>query len=82
MYSNGKNVAHSGQGRLAGNVIALVVFFVMFAGAIFALSYWSLDNAWIPGIACLVLAMLAFAIPQHILGMSDRDPAKTASKQD
>ncbi|MFL4473483.1 hypothetical protein ACIPVK_05745 [Paeniglutamicibacter sp. MACA_103] len=82
MYSNGKNVAHSGQGRLAGNVIAFVVFFVLFVGAIYSLSYWSLDNAWIPGIACFVLAILAFGIPQHILGMSDRNPAKTASKQD
>lgn len=82
MYSNGKNVAHSGQGRLAGNVVALVVFLVLFSGAIYVLSYWSLDNAWLPGVACLVLAMLAFGIPQHILGMSDRDPSKTASKQD
>ena len=82
MYSNGKNVAHSGQGHLVGNVIALVVFFVLFVGAIYALSYWTLDNAWIPGISCLVLAMLAFGIPQHILGMSDRNPAKTSSQQD
>lgn len=82
MYSNGKNVAHSGQGRLAGNVIAFVVFFVLFVGAIYSLSYWTLDNAWIPGIACFVLAILAFAVPQHILGMSDRDPAKTSARQD
>lgn len=45
MYSNGKNVAHSGQGRFVGNFIATIVFLAIFCGAIFALSFWSLDNA-------------------------------------
>ncbi len=78
MYSNGKNVAHSGQGRFVGNFIATIVFLAIFCGAIFALSFWSLDNAWIPGIACFVLFVAAFAVPMHILGISDRNPTKTA----
>ncbi|KAA0977566.1 hypothetical protein FQ154_07550 [Paeniglutamicibacter gangotriensis] len=82
MYSNGKNLAHSGQGRLAGNITAFVVFFIMFLGCLYSLSFWTLENAWIPGISCFVLVMLAFGIPQHILGMSDKHPAKTAEQQD
>ncbi|ASN40184.1 MULTISPECIES: hypothetical protein [Paeniglutamicibacter] len=78
MYSNGKNVAHSGQGHLTGNIVALVVFMVLFIGAIYSLSYWTLENAWLPGISCFVLLILSFGIPQHILGMSDRNPTKTA----
>lgn len=81
MYSNGKNVAHSGQGRFVGNFIATLVFLAMFCGAIYALSFFTLDNAWIPGLSCLALTVLAFAIPQHILGISDRSPAKTASER-
>lgn len=79
MYSNGKNVAHSGQGHFVGNLIATLVFFAMFCAAIYALSFWTLENAWIPGISCFVLFILAFAIPQHILGMSDANPAKTSA---
>ncbi|GAA5227072.1 hypothetical protein [Paeniglutamicibacter antarcticus] len=82
MYSNGKNLAHSGQGRGAGNTIAFVVFFVLFLGCLYSLSFWTLENAWWPGISCFVLAMLAFGVPQHILGMSDKNPAKTATQQD
>jgi hypothetical protein len=82
VYSNGKNVAHSGQGRLAGNLIAFAVFFILFLGCLYSLSFWTLENAWIPGISCFVLAILAFGIPQHILGMSDKNPSKTASQRD
>ena len=82
MYSSdGKNLAHSGQGRFVGNLIATIVFFAIFAGAIYALSFWTLENAWIPGITCFVLFVLAFAIPQHIMGLSDRDPAASVSKK-
>ncbi|PQZ91115.1 hypothetical protein CQ018_14220 [Arthrobacter sp. MYb227] len=81
MYSNGKNLAHSGQGRFVGNLIATIVFLAIFCGAIYSLSFWTLENAWIPGISCFVLFVLAFAIPQHIMGISDRDPAEAASKK-
>ena len=81
MYSNGKNVAHSGQGRFVGNLIATIVFLAMFCGAIYSLSFWTLQNAWIPGITCFVLFVAAFAVPMHIMGMADRNPAKTASER-
>jgi len=70
VYSNGKNKAYSGQGNFVGNFIAFLVMFAIFVGAVFSLSLWTLENAWVPGILCLVLAALAFAIPQHVLGRS------------
>ncbi|GAB3620522.1 MULTISPECIES: hypothetical protein [Glutamicibacter] len=71
MYSNGKNVTHSGSGRLAGNLITFAVFFVLFVGAIYSLSFWTLENAWLPTIACFVLTLLAFAVPMTFMGRGD-----------
>lgn len=71
MYSNGKNVAHSGSGRLAGNLITFVIFFVCFAGAIYALSWWTLENAWLPTLVCFALTLVAFAVPMHLMGRGD-----------
>ena len=70
MYSNGKNRAYSGQGNFVGNFVAFLVMFALLVGAFFVLSWWTFENAWIPGLLCLLLAGLAFAIPQHILGRS------------
>ncbi|WP_431711379.1 hypothetical protein [Glutamicibacter uratoxydans] len=81
MYSNGKNVAHSGEGRLAGNIINFVIFFVMFGAGVYALSFWSLDQAWIPSIISFALISLAFAIPMHLMGRADTsEPAFEESK--
>lgn len=81
MYSNGKNIAHSGEGRLAGNIINFVIFFVMFGVGIYALSFWTLENAWIPSIACFLLVSLAFAIPMHLMGRGDTsEPAYAPGK--
>lgn len=71
MYSNGKNKAHSGQGHIAGNIVAFLILFVCFAAGIYALSFWSLDNAWLPGLACFALVMIALIVPQHVLGRGD-----------
>ena len=71
MYSDGKNKAYSGQGNFVGNFVAFAVMFILFVAALYSLSFWTFENAWLPGIACLVLAALAFIIPQHILGRSD-----------
>ena len=70
MYSNGKNKAYSGQGNFVGNFVAFLVLFALLVGSFFVLSMWTLENAWVPGLLCLILAGLAFAIPQHILGRS------------
>lgn len=71
MYSDGKNKAYSGQGNLGSNLAAFVVMFVLFIGSLYSLSFFTLENAWLPGLACLVLATAAFLIPQGIMGRSD-----------
>ena len=71
MYSDGQNKAYSGQGNFVGNFVAFAAMFILFVGSIYVLSFWTLENAWWPGIACLVLAALAFLIPQHVLGRSN-----------
>ncbi|GAA2959005.1 hypothetical protein ACX5K5_03855 [Glutamicibacter bergerei] len=71
MYSNGKNTAHSGEGRLVGNIVNTLIFTVMFAAGLYALSYWTLETAWWPTIACFALCFLAFAIPMHLMGRAD-----------
>lgn len=71
MYSDGKNKAYSGEGNHGSNVAAFVVMFVLFIGSLYSLSFWTLENAWLPGIACLVLATAAFLIPQGIMGRSE-----------
>lgn len=86
MYSDGKSKAYSGQGNFAGNFLAFAVFFILFIAAIYSLSFWTLENAWLPGVACLVLAMLAFGVPQHILGranshQAERSPAVEVARK-
>ena len=72
MYSNGKNTAHSGEGRLAGNLITFLVFFVLFLGALYSLSFWTFETVWWPTISCFVLTVLAFAVPMHLMGRGDK----------
>jgi len=79
VYSNGKNTAHSGEGRLVGNIINFVIFFVMFAAGIYTLGYWELDNAWLPTLVGFALMFLAFAIPMHVMGRSDKAEALSAA---
>jgi len=85
VYSNGKNTAHSGEGRLVGNIINFVIFFVIFAAGIYTLGYWELDNAWWPTLAGFALMFLAFAIPMHLMGRSEKSEdlvaASTASQK-
>ncbi|APF40454.1 hypothetical protein [Neomicrococcus aestuarii] len=80
MYSQGKNKAYSGQGNFAGNFLTLIVCLVIFAAAIFMTSFWNLATAWWPTFLVLGLSVVAFAVPQHILGRSDAHPDKTANE--
>ncbi|WP_309080382.1 hypothetical protein [Zhihengliuella sp.] len=81
MYSNGKNKAYSGQGQLASNLVIFAVMLVLFFGGLYALSFWTLENAWLPGLACLTLCALAFVIPQHLLGRSDIHAQEHAKRE-
>ena len=49
---------------------SLPLMMVLFLGAIYSLSFLTLDNPW-PMAVCLVLFALAFWIPQTLLGRSD-----------
>ena len=71
MIQNGKVKSHSGEGAFWGNVIAFAVCYLLFVGCLYALGFWTLESAGIPGLIFMVLAVLAFAIPQNIIGRSD-----------
>jgi len=68
---NGKAIDHSNAGGVGGSLIFFVICFAAFLGSLYAMSFWSLDNAWIPGLIALALAVLTFIIPQGILGRGD-----------
>ncbi|REE02435.1 hypothetical protein LG293_10575 [Citricoccus nitrophenolicus] len=71
MIVNGKPKNHSGQGHFWGNLLMTVVCFLIFAGCVYAMGWWSLEDVWIPGGIAMVLAVLAYLIPQQLLGRSD-----------
>ena len=58
------------ENNLAQSILLFVLCIILFLGAIYSLSFLTLDNAW-PMAACLILFALAFWIPQTILGRSD-----------
>lgn len=65
-----KRPTHSGEGHGAASAIAFVVMFILFAAAIYSLTFFERTNVW-PFAVCLTLFFLAFWIPQTILGRSD-----------
>lgn len=71
MISNGKVKAYSGQGNLVGNLAAFLVVFLMLVGSIVALSFWDLDQVWIPGLIFIVLYCGSFYAAKEIIGRSD-----------
>ncbi|MEZ2389750.1 hypothetical protein AB6813_09415 [bacterium RCC_150] len=58
------------ENNLAQSILLFALCIILFLGAIYSLSFLTLDNAW-PMAACLILFALAFWIPQTILGRSD-----------
>ncbi|WP_314192747.1 hypothetical protein [uncultured Arthrobacter sp.] len=58
------------ENTLAGSIVLFVVIMALFLGAIYSLSFLSLENPW-PMAVCLGLFALAFWIPQTITGRSD-----------
>ncbi|WRH26400.1 hypothetical protein GC088_04930 [Arthrobacter sp. JZ12] len=55
---------------MLGSILAFAVMLVLFAGAIYSLTFFERTNVW-PFAVCLTLFFLAFWIPQTILGRSD-----------
>ncbi|MCW3764902.1 MULTISPECIES: hypothetical protein [Paenarthrobacter] len=58
------------ENNLGTSIVLFLVIIVLFLGAIYSLSFLTLDNPW-PMAVCLGLFALAFWIPQTILGRSD-----------
>ncbi|AXJ10409.1 hypothetical protein [Arthrobacter sp. PM3] len=58
------------ENSLGSSIALFVPMIVLFLGAIYSLSFLTLDNPW-PMAVCLVLFALAFWIPQTVLGRSD-----------
>jgi hypothetical protein len=58
------------ENSLGSSIALFVPMMVLFLGAIYSLSFLTLENTW-PMAVCLVLFALAFWIPQTLLGRSD-----------
>jgi hypothetical protein len=58
------------ENSLGSSIALFVPMVVLFLGAIYSLSFLTLDNVW-PMAVCLVLFALSFWIPQTLLGRSD-----------
>jgi hypothetical protein len=58
------------ENSLVTSIVLFVVMMALFLGAIYSLTFLSLDNPW-PMAVCLGLFALAFWIPQTIMGRSD-----------
>ncbi|MEN8581231.1 hypothetical protein B1A87_012005 [Arthrobacter sp. KBS0703] len=58
------------ENSLVTSIVLFAVMMALFLGAIYSLSFLTLDNPW-PMAVCLGLFALAFWIPQTILGRSD-----------
>ncbi|WP_082046426.1 hypothetical protein [Arthrobacter sp. L77] len=65
-----KQPSHAGEGHLVENVVVFVLIFGAFLLGIYLLNWLTLDTVW-PMAAIVVIAFLAFFIPQGILGRSD-----------
>jgi hypothetical protein len=70
MSNNTINRGVERENNLVVSIILFAVMLALFLGAIYSLSFLTLDNPW-PMAVCLVLFALAFWIPQTILGWSD-----------
>ena len=58
------------ENKLGTSVFLFVVMIALFLGAVYSLSFLTLDNPW-PMAVCIALFALAFWIPQTVLGRSD-----------
>jgi hypothetical protein len=70
MSKNAPSAPIEKENNLGTSIVLFVVMIVLFLGAIYSLSFLTLDNPW-PMAVCLVLFALAFWIPQTIFGRSD-----------
>jgi hypothetical protein len=62
--------AHAGKGHLVGNILVFVIMFGLFLLGMYLLTWFTPQNVW-PMAAVIVLAFIAFFVPQGILGRAD-----------
>ncbi|GAB3521593.1 hypothetical protein [Arthrobacter monumenti] len=72
MQRPNSHATHSGEGHLVSNVIIFTIMMVLFLGSLYAFSFWSLDNVFLPGIIGMVLFALAFFIPKQIMANMEK----------
>lgn len=70
MSKNAVSAPIEKENNLGLTIVLFLFSMVLFLGAIYSLSFLTLNNAW-PMAVCLGLFALAFWIPQTILGRSD-----------
>ncbi|MET3367131.1 MULTISPECIES: hypothetical protein [Paenarthrobacter] len=70
MSKNATSAPIEKENSLGTSIVLFLVMIVLFLGAIYSLSFLTLDNPW-PMAVCLGLFALAFWIPQTIFGRSD-----------
>jgi uncharacterized membrane protein len=58
------------ENSLGPSIVLFALMMILFLGAIYSLSFLTLENPW-PMAVCLGLFALAFWIPQTLLGRSD-----------
>ena len=58
------------ENKLGTSILLFAVMLALFLGAVYSLSFLTLDNPW-PMAVCIILFALAFWVPQSILGRSD-----------
>ncbi|NVM94373.1 hypothetical protein [Arthrobacter wenxiniae] len=68
------NAKFRSENNLVQSIILFIVFFGLFLGGIFAMSFWSLnspEHAFIPGGIAFLCIFLALMIPMTFIGRSD-----------
>jgi hypothetical protein len=58
------------ENKLGTSILLFVICIALFLGAVYSLSFLTLDNPW-PMAVCIILFGLTYWIPQTILGRSD-----------
>lgn len=72
MQRPNSHATHSGEGHLVSNLVIFILLMAGFLGTLYAFSFWSLDNAFIPGIIGMGLFFLTWWVPQQVMGSMEK----------
>ncbi|PYI37611.1 hypothetical protein [Arthrobacter psychrolactophilus] len=68
------NSSYQGENSRAQSIVLFVIFFALFLGGIFSMSFWSLESfahAFVPAGLGIGLCFLSFWVPMTFMGRSD-----------